>query len=46
LKDVLDQDISIGDTVCMARRYGNSAQMAVRKVVDLEDKDYSKSVKV
>lgn len=46
MKDVVGNDICIGDTVALARRSGNSAEMVIRKVVDLEDKGYSKSVKV
>jgi len=46
MKDAVGNEICLGDTVAFARRSGNSAEMVIRKVVDLEDKGYSKAVKV
>ena len=46
MDDVCGNEICIGDTVALARRSGNSAEVVIRKVIDLDDKGYSKSVKV
>lgn len=46
MDDVCGNEICVGDTVAMARRDGNSAEMVIREVIELEDKGYSKSVKV
>lgn len=41
-KDVLNQEILVGDVVCLAVRSGNSAHLVVREVLEVE----GRSVKV